>query len=50
MTKKILFVIGLMMATVSGIASNVATEQNSGRKIFLYKHFRKEEREARANA
>ena len=36
MTKKILFVIGLMMATVSGIASNVATEQNSGRKIFLY--------------
>ena len=35
MTKKILFVIGLMMATVSGIASNVATEQNSGKRILL---------------
>ena len=36
MTRKFLFVIGLMMATVSTIANDVVTNPNSGKRIFLH--------------
>ena len=36
MTRKILFVIGLMMATISSIANDVVTNTNFGRQVFLH--------------